>query len=465
MPPSKIPVAAVQCGAHDREDFASSWPRIVALAHTAGERGARLIVLPEGTVPGYVLGPEAVRADELARAANDVAALAVRHGAVVVYGGAKIEGDLVYNAAICVGPDGVELGHAAKQFLWHFDRRWFARGETLRPVDTPLGRLGLLVCADGRIPTIAATLVERGAQILVMPTAWVTSGRDPEALENIQADLMANVRARENGVPFVVANKCGVERESVAYCGKSAVIDARGAFVARAGETTAEVAFGEVELARSATPSRRERLEPAETAAASSEPRARARVAFTPADTRAGVDRLAALAAFADCDLLVARGPRGQHLTTTPPLAIVASAEAPVVDERAGLRYAVVRDATMHDPRGLVELRLAGVDLFVWESGDDDWCVRFARTRAAELRAYVVVFTAGGVRSFAVDPDGAVVAGTFGDFRMASFVYDRARAQATTVAPTTDVFAGLRLAEAIRAGDALRAGASEGNAR
>jgi len=451
VPPSKIPVAAVQCGAHDREDFAASWPRIVALAHTAGERGARLIVLPEGTVPGYVLGPAAVRADELVRAADDVAALAVRYGAVVVYGGAKIEGDRVYNAAICVGPDGAELGHAAKQFLWHFDRRWFARGETLRPVDTPLGRLGLLVCADGRIPTIAATLVERGAQMLVMPTAWVTSGRDPHALENIQADLMANVRARENGVPFVVANKCGVERESVAYCGKSAVIDADGAFVARAGETTAEIALGEVELGRSAPAPRRQRHEPAEGAALPSEPRARARLAFTPAAARADVERLAALAAFADCDLLVTRGPYGHGLAPMPLVEVVASAQEPVIAERAGLRYAVVRDATMHDPRGLVDLRLAGIDLFVWESGDDDWCVRFARTRAAELRAYVLVFGADGVRSFAVDPDGAVVAGTFGGFRMASFVYDPARAQATTVAPTTDVFAGLRLAEAIRA--------------
>jgi predicted amidohydrolase len=313
------------------------------------------------------------------------------------------------------------------------------------------------VCADGRIPTIAATLIERGAQILVMPTAWVTSGRDPDALENIQADLMANVRARENGVPFVVANKCGVECESVAYCGKSAVIDARGAFVARAGETTAEIALGEVELARSVPPPRRRGHEPAEDAAVPGEPRTRARIAFTPADERADVERLAALAAFADCDLLVARGPHGHGIATmTPALAtesveLVGSAEAPVLAERAGLRYAVVRDATLHDPRGLVELRLAGIDLFVWESRGDDWCVRFARTRAAELRAYVLVFSADGIRSFAVDPDGAVVAGTFGGFRMASFVYDRSRTQATTVAPTTDVFAGLRLAEAIRA--------------
>ena len=242
----KIPVACVQPGAHNREDFDSVWPHLVSLVDEAGERGARLIVLPEATVPAYVLGTEPVPLEQIARAFADIRVLAQRHAAVIVYGGAKIVTGATFNAAICIGPDGRELGYAAKQFLWHFDRRWFAPGETLAPIETPLGTLGLLVCADGRIPTIASTLVDRGATMLVMPTAWVTSGRDPSALENIQADLFANVRARENGVPFVVSNKCGVERGSVAYCGKSAIIDGAGAFVARGSERDEEIVFGEV---------------------------------------------------------------------------------------------------------------------------------------------------------------------------------------------------------------------------
>jgi hypothetical protein len=75
--------------------------------------------------------------------------------------------------------------------------------------------------------------------------------------------------------------------------------------------------------------------------------------------------------------------------------------------------------------------------------------VPFARTRASELRAYVVIF-GDDERSFAVDPDGAIVAGTFGTYRIASFVHDTARSGATEVAPSTDVLAGARNAEAIR---------------
>ncbi len=489
MLPRTIPVAAIQPNAHDRNDFKTAWPRILRLANEAAERGARLIVLPEGTVPAYVLGTAPVSADEIRSADDDLQALAMRRELVIVYGGVKIANGETYNAAICIGPDGAELGHAAKQFLWHFDRRWFAAGQTLQPIETPLGTLGLLVCADGRIPTIAATLVERGARALVMPTAWVTSGRDPGALENLQADLMANVRARENGVPFVVANKCGVERASVAYCGKSAIVAASGEFVARGSETREEIVFGDIEI--SAAGRTRSLVAPyAPQVPAETPPlRQRLRIAFTAARETAEVARLAAAAAVADCDLLLSGGPllpgadgptAGARVEPLAPVARRATGEplaspasvASLLDgspnpdggvrivAAEGLRFAAVGDGALLDPRGLVDLRLLGFDLFVWTAGggsEPSWRTRFARTRAAELRAFVIVFEsdgpAGSERAFAVDPDGAVVAGTFGDFRLASFVYDRARAAATTVAPTTDVLAGLRAAEAIRERD------------
>lgn len=67
----------------------------------------------------------------------------------------------------------------------------------------------------------------------------------------------------------------------------------------------------------------------------------------------------------------------------------------------------------------------------------------FARTRAAELRAYVVVFDSPRRRAFAVDPDGAVMCGTFGEFALAAFAFDRTRTDAWRVAPATDVRDGL----------------------
>ncbi len=413
-------VAVVQLRAHDRRDFTERWPAIRAHAAAAAEAGAELIVLPEGTVPAYVIGSERVDPEQLENAARDLVAIAATRGCTIVYGTARYEGDRLFNAGAVVTADGV-IGHADKYLLWHFDRRWFCAGEALQPVDTPAGRLGIMICADGRIPTIASTLVDRGAEILVVPTAWVSSGRDPAQLENLQADLMINVRAFENGVPLVAANKCGVEARSVAYCGKSAIVAADGSFVARAEsdvETTlrATVALGPSFIPRVAAPAPIERgADPRELAAG-------ARIA---------------IAARHDAAL--------HERATTADAELVLDPHAHPVSHEVGL----AQDEAILDPRALVAPRLAGVRLFVWHASiAARWVAVLARTRAAELRAYVVVLDTLGRRAFAVDPDGAIICGTFGDFEVAAFSFDRARTDAWRVAPHTDVRAALERVEA-----------------
>ena len=457
-----IPVACIQTQADDRADFETFWPHAIELAEDAARRGARLIVLPEGTVPAYVLGAQPVDPAQLARAHNDVARVAAAFGATIVYGTARIIDGQTYNSASVIGPDGRELGHAEKQFLWHFDRRWFANGDSLAPIPTPVGTLGVLVCADGRIPTIARTLVERGAEILVMPTAWVTSGRDPAALENIQADLMIKVRARENGVPFLAANKCGVELESVAYCGKSAIVARDGSFVARANQDGAAVVFGEIEVGAPAKTyaqalavdeeTRRRLRDPAELLRATQ----RVRIAFA-----AGADlgRFAELARQADADVFISLEDCAGDFE---PLALVSLAgigSSGAEIRRAGsATFGLIGETVLENPDGIVAARLAGIDLFAcaMRRASSNAHVALARTRAAELRCYLVVLDREGERGYAVDPDGALVAGTFDRYRLASFGYDRARSGATTVAPHTDVLRGLEVAAHIRSREARK---------
>jgi len=415
-------VAALQLHAHDRADFSERWPHILAQIAAAADRGAELIVVPEGTVPAYVIGNERIDPRVLDSAAQDVIAVAARSGATIVYGGARYEGERLANSAYVVTASGI-TGTADKCFLWHFDRRWFHAGEALEPIDTPAGRLGVFVCADGRIPTIASTLVDRGAQILVLPTAWVSSGRDPAALENIQADLMINVRARENGVPLVAANKCGVEARSVAYCGKSAVVAADGSFAARASQDDetalhARIAVGPALVSRAAVPAVVVR-------GASQAPLPDiTRIAITLRTDGA----LNGIALTADADLTIDPHTRPQ------------SADIALVDDEA-----------MTDPRALVAPRLDGVRVFVWHTSvGAAWVIPFARTRAAELRAYVVVLDTLDRRALAVDPDGVVVCGTFGSFELAAFTFERRRTDAWIVAPHTDVRASLVAVEAMR---------------
>jgi predicted amidohydrolase len=408
------PVAAVQTRAHDRAAFSERWPALLARITAAAENGARLIVVPEGTVPAYVIGAEPVDPTILEAAAQDVIALATRTGATIVYGTARAGAEGLANSAYVVTPSGI-AGFADKCFLWHFDRRWFTAGNRLEPVETPLGRLGVFICADGRIPTIASTLVARGAEILVMPTAWVSSGRDPHALENLQADVMIPVRARENGVPLVAANKVGVEARSVAYCGKSQIVAADGTLVALASQDGEEILRGNVAIGAPLVKLDR-------TPAAITRMRGEALPATLHIAIAVHADpTLHTLAALADAGLVIDPHTR------------------PASDE-----IALVDDAAMVDPRALVEARLDGVRLFIWHASiETGWVTPFARTRAAELRAYLVVLDSLRRHAFAVDPDGTVVCGTFDGFELAAFAYDRARTETWTLAPGTNVREGL----------------------
>lgn len=404
------PVALLQPRAHDRSGFETRWPLLLAQIAAEAEAGAKLIVVPEGTVPAYVIGTDPVDSRLVEEAAENVIRVAAATGATIVYGTARPGEAGLANSAYVVTPGGI-AGFADKCFLWHFDRRWFTAGSALEPVATPAGRLGIFICADGRIPTIAAALVAKGAEALVVPTAWVTSGRDPGRLENLQADLMIPVRARENGVPVLVANKCGVEARSVAYCGKSQIVAADGTVVALAPEDAETVlretvALGPAIVARAPAPPPVRRL------AGPPLPEA-LRIAL--ADRLD--DELRALAAVADAELVI------------DPHALPQSADVALVDDEAVL-----------DPRALVAPRLDGVRLFVWRASiEAEWVAPFARTRAAELRAFVVAFDSLRRRAFAVDPDGAVVCGTFDGFELAAFGFERRRTETWRVAPATDV--------------------------
>jgi predicted amidohydrolase len=405
-----LPVAAVQLAAHSRASFTQAWPAIAERIEAAASAGAKLVVLPEGTLPAYVLGYEPYTQDEIQAALEQCAGLARRHRAVIVVGAVRNDDGRVFNSAVVIDADGSVAGSADKHFLWDFDRQWFAPAERIEPVRTAIGTIGALVCADGRIPTIARALVDRGAEMLVMPTAWVTSGRDPQHLENAQADLLARVRAKENGVPFIAANKCGVELGCVAYCGKSQIVAADGTIAALAPEDRTQTLRATIEL-DTGKPFRAMAF----SAAAFDAPKRSARIAIT-ARSEAGRD-----------DVLRILG----------------------ADRLYGARSPALNDALVLDPGGLAALRMSGRTLAVWRTTfDPQWQVTFARARALELRMYLIVIDVAHDRAYAVDPDGSVLCGTFGDYEIASFVYDPARTLQTAVAPGTDVLEGLQRAHA-----------------
>lgn len=422
-----IRVAAIQLEAQDRTEFADRVDAILTSVRAAAE-DADLVVLPEASIPAYVLGSAPLDWASVDSAIERLREIARATSTVVVAGAAARADGTVRNSAVVLDNDGSVAGRADKFFLWHFDRRWFAHGERLAPIQTNVGALGVLICADGRIPTIASTLVDRGAVALVMPTAWVTSGRNPRALDNVQADLLARVRAYENRVPFIAANKCGSELGMVAYCGKSQVVDASGEIVAIAGERRAETLRARVDLPERAQPHRAPRSAPPTKTVRDGEP-LRIAISFRPLPPDID-ERL---------EILDAR------------YAVAPGDESSLSKLMHGVGAFAAGDDVLLDPAGLVPLRQAGVALVAWTSDlEPDWVERIARARALELRLYVIAFDRRAERAFAVDPDGSVIAGTFGGYSLGSFSFDRRKTTETSVAPGSDIAQALERVEALR---------------
>ncbi|MBK7659140.1 MAG: carbon-nitrogen hydrolase family protein [Betaproteobacteria bacterium] len=196
----------------------------------AVRQGAKLVVFPECMNTGYLFDSagycEAVAETVDGPFVNAMADLAKQYGLHIASGVTERDAPSgkIYNSGVLIGPKGDLLVHYQKQFLATHDQNWFEFGVRGCPVaDTELGRIGLLICFDGRIPEIARCLALQGAEVVVDMANFFAMD---------QAEMWVPARAFENGVYFVAATKAGVER-SIYYPGGSTIAAPTGEVLAR----------------------------------------------------------------------------------------------------------------------------------------------------------------------------------------------------------------------------------------
>ncbi|WP_029150963.1 nitrilase-related carbon-nitrogen hydrolase [Microbacterium indicum] len=268
MAASPVGIAVAQFVPSDDRD--ANLRAIERAAADAAGRGARVVVAPE--YASFFVAPFDERMRENAEEldgpfARRLRAIAAEHGVVVVAGlVALAEAPLVRNVVVAVDGTGV-VATSPKQHLYDaFGQReseWFARTPLGDPqlVDVDGLRLGMMTCYDLRFPEVARTLVDAGADAILVPSEWV---RGPQKEHHWQTLLAA--RAIENTVYVAAADHAppiGV--------GLSAVIDPRGTTLAGlGGETGVAVAWAsreridEVRAANPALALRRYRVEPSD---------------------------------------------------------------------------------------------------------------------------------------------------------------------------------------------------------
>jgi len=258
-------IASVQMKAPELTDFEGTFDRIQELLDRSLEPGVDLVVFPECAWPAYFIDPAEKRLLEKALSLNDrliehIRREAKKHSSFVAFGLVEEKGGTLGNNALLVDPSGGIALRVSKMNLWHFDRDLYEPGRSFDLVDSPFGRIGLLICADARLPEIARVLSVMGADLIIDPANLTGYSFSPENLSNPQLDFMLPARSFENGVWWVLSNKCGIESGTVPYVGGSRVISPEGVSVASASPDREEILFVDIDLPGKGPKPRPERI-------------------------------------------------------------------------------------------------------------------------------------------------------------------------------------------------------------
>jgi len=213
-------------------DVPTAFRALDEAAAQARGRGAEVLVCPEMSLTGYLLGPPTIAA--LAEPVDGpllqaVAATARRHQIAIVCGWPCATAGRPHNAVAFIGADGALLNVYAKTHLFgDADRAQFTPGPALPTVFSYRGlRLGLLICYDVEFPETVRHLAQQGADAVLVPTA------NMRAFDEVPT-LLVPARACENRVYLAYANACGREGDTE-YGGLSTVAGPLGTVLAQAG--------------------------------------------------------------------------------------------------------------------------------------------------------------------------------------------------------------------------------------
>ncbi|MGX9883102.1 carbon-nitrogen hydrolase family protein [Streptomyces sp. NPDC002276] len=258
----RMAAVAAEFGRDLEEDFAIA----ERLIKEAREQGVRLLALPEACLGGYLLsldddsaldeGPPALALDgpEIRRLATLAGELTVVAG----YCEAGADGRQ-YNSVVCVSGDGV-LGNHRKVHQPLSEDASYSSGDRFHAFDTPVGRIGMMICYDKAFPESARALALDGAEIGVCVSAW--PGARTNASTDLEKDrwkrrfdLFDRARALENQIVWLSANQAGTFG-SLRFVGSAKVVDPGGEILADTGVTPG-IAVAELDVAQALETARR----------------------------------------------------------------------------------------------------------------------------------------------------------------------------------------------------------------
>ena len=265
----KLKVGIIQ--QHNTTDIELNKKRLADKCRKLAKEGARLIVLQELHNSLYFCQTENVDLFDLAEtipgpSTEFFGQLARELGVVIVTSlFEKRAAGLYHNTAVVIEADGTIAGKYRKMHIpddpAYYEKFYFTPGDLgFHPIDTSVGRLGVLVCWDQWYPEAARLMALQGAEMLIYPTAIGYESSDTKDEQERQREAWTTVQrghAVANGLSVVTVNRVGFEPDpshqtgGIQFWGSSFVAGPQGELLFRAGTEDECEQVVEIDLARS----------------------------------------------------------------------------------------------------------------------------------------------------------------------------------------------------------------------
>ncbi len=253
---------------HNIADTKKNIERLAENITDLAQRGAELVVLQELHNSLYFCQTEDVNNFGLAEpipgpSTDFYGELARKLGIVLVTSlFEKRAAGLYHNTAVVIEKDGTIAGKYRKMHIpddpAYYEKFYFTPGDIgFHPIDTSVGRLGVLVCWDQWYPEAARLMALQGAEMLIYPTAIGYESSDTEAEQQRQREAWTTVmrgHAVANGLPVIAVNRVGHESDpseqtgGIQFWGSSFVAGPQGELLYRASDNEEESIILNIDL-------------------------------------------------------------------------------------------------------------------------------------------------------------------------------------------------------------------------
>jgi len=230
----KVAIAQIVCLDGDRS---GNLVRIENALAEAAKQGAEIVTFPETSILGWVNPDSHTRAYPIPGPDSDaLGALAKKYGVFMCVGLAEKEGEKLFDSAILLDDQGeILMKHRKINTLDELMAKPYAQGDQVNAVDTRLGRIGLLICADSFKEDILIRMKEQKPEWVIIPYGWAAAETD---WPDHGKELLRVVKhaARVLDCPVVGTDLVGEITHGpwtgMVYGGQSVAVDSRSSILA-----------------------------------------------------------------------------------------------------------------------------------------------------------------------------------------------------------------------------------------